>query len=430
MSYKEAQGWLFMQLPMFQRLGPKAMKYDLKNIKLLLDYLGNPHLELTAIHIAGTNGKGSVAHMLGSVYQQQGFKTGIYTSPHYKDYRERIKINGEMISKSFVTKFVTKVEQISEKIKPSYFEISVAMAFSWFKNQGVQISIVETGLGGRLDSTNMLIPILSIITNIGKDHTAFLGEKAAERASEKAGIIKSGVPVVIGKRNQETDQVFIEHAEALDAPIIFAEDIIEFDLARNSIDSLVARAVDFEEGIGELYSLDISGLYQVENLRTTLVALKTVSKYATEFKVTKPNIKIGLASIRRNTGFIGRMTVLSKKPLVIADSGHNKEGVASMLKTIQQIPHDKLHVVFGTVGDKDIGDVLKQMPGKAKYYYAKANIPRGKDAELLKKEAKQYGLKGNSYSTVKRALSAAKKSAKDEALILVCGSIFVVAEVL
>lgn len=405
MTYKESLDYLLEQLPMFQRVGAAAYRADLGNITQLLDILDNPQRELKCIHIAGTNGKGSVSHIIASVLQAQGYKVGLFVSPHYKDYRERIKINGKLISRQFVTRFVEQNMERFKTVNASFFEISTAMAFQYFKEKRVDYAVIETGMGGRLDSTNIIHPLLSVITNISLDHTQFLGDTLAKIAGEKAGIIKPGIPVVIGETQVETKPVFEKKAQETESAITFADE---------------------EER--HKYESDLVGPYQNKNLQTAVIAIKVLQQSGVE--VGEKAIKKGLKNVRTNTNFIGRWMVVAKKPTVIFDSAHNEGGLLELKKGLKNIKYKHLHFVYGTVADKDISNILGLLPKKAAYYFCKANIPRGLSAIELQEKAAAYKLKGESYKSVKSAYKAALSNASTGDLVLVSGSVFVVAEVL
>lgn len=405
MTYKESLNYLLEQLPMFQRVGAAAYRVDLGNITQLLDILGDPQRELKCIHIAGTNGKGSVSHIIASVLQAQGYKVGLFVSPHYKDYRERIKINGKLISKKFVNGFVEQNMERFKTVNASFFEISTAMAFQYFKEKQVDYAVIETGMGGRLDSTNIITPLLSVITNISLDHTQFLGDTLAKIAGEKAGIIKLGVPVVIGETQEETKPVFEAKAKETKSVIVFA---------------------DKEKK--HKYNSDLIGPYQNKNLQTAITAIKVLQQSGVE--VGEKSIKKGLKHVRENTNFIGRWMIMGKKPTIIFDSAHNEGGLQEMKKGFKNIKYKNLHFVYGTVADKDISTILSILPKKAQYYFCKANIPRGLSAAELQEKAATYKLKGESYKSVKAAYKAALSNASTGDLVLVSGSVFVVAEVL
>lgn len=406
MTYQECLNWLFTQLPMYQRVGGAAYKADLDNTLQLMTSLGNPETKFKSVHVAGTNGKGSTSHMLAAVFQKAGYKTGLYTSPHLKDFRERIRIDGEMIPEKEVITFVESHKKKFSALGLSFFEMTVGLAFDFFAKEKVDIAIVEVGMGGRLDSTNVLSPELSIITNISLDHTQFLGNTVEKIAIEKGGIIKQHTPVVIGEHQKESDQVFIKLATERKAPLIFAEDEIP---------------------IQSISDFDLSGVYQEKNLRTVLAAIDLLEKQGYKLKTFCDE---ALPNAARITGLRGRWEQIDEKPKIIADTGHNEAGVRLILEQLQKETFKNLHIVWGTVGDKAVTDILKLLPKSAQYYYCKPNIPRGKNVHELYEEACELGLNGQCYNSVTDALQAAKSKAKSDDLIFVGGSTFVVAEVL
>jgi len=395
-TYQETVEWMFQQLPMFQRIGKQAFKKDLSNTLKLAEYINHPENKFKSIHVAGTNGKGSVSHMLASIFQSAGFKTGLYTSPHLKDFRERIRINGQMIAESEVIIFIDENQGFLEQNKLSFFEMSVGMAFDYFAKEKVDIAIIETGMGGRLDSTNIITPELSVITNIGLDHTAFLGNNLPEIAGEKAGIIKENIPVVIGEKQADTKEVFSKTAEKKNAPIYFAEDF------------------KFEK-----YHTDLKGDYQVKNVQTVLTCVKLLKE--SEWNLSEEALTRALSTVKLSTGLQGRWDVLREKPKVICDTAHNTEGLQIVLKQLQKEQFQNLHIVLGVVNDKDLSRVLPMFPKDASYYFAKPDVPRGLDANLLQKEAAKFGLDGGRYRSVSEAFSAAEKNALDEDLIFIGG---------
>jgi dihydrofolate synthase / folylpolyglutamate synthase len=397
--------WLFAQLPMYQRVGMAAYKTDLSNTQKLAEYLNHPEKEFKSIHVAGTNGKGSTSHMLASILQEAGYKVGLYTSPHLKDFRERIKINGEMISKRSVSEFVTKNQTFFEADQLSFFEMTVGLAFDEFRRKGVDIAVIEVGLGGRLDSTNIITPEVSVITNIGLDHTRFLGDTLVEIATEKAGIIKTNIPVVVGERNPETDAVFEEISEKNNALICFAED----------------EKVD-------VYPSDLLGNYQRANQRTALSALKILRSQ--NWNVSEEHIRKGLLNVVANTRLLGRWQLLGLNPKVICDTAHNREGLSLAMVQLQGETYDKLHIVLGVVNDKQLERILPLFPKQASYYFCEPNIPRALKTELLQKKAAEFGLDGRSFFSVRKAYKEAVKSASAKDLVYVGGSTFVVAEIL
>ncbi|NET33521.1 MAG: bifunctional folylpolyglutamate synthase/dihydrofolate synthase [Cyanothece sp. SIO1E1] len=413
---------------MFQRIGPAAFKKDLGNILALTESLGNPHYRFRSIHLAGTNGKGSSAHMLAAVLQAAGYKVGLYTSPHYRDFRERIKINGEYISEKKVVDFVARHEDLFQKIQPSFFEITVALAFTHFAEEKVDIAVVETGLGGRLDSTNILQPELSIITNISFDHQQFLGNTLEKIAGEKAGIIKVETPVVIGETQAETKTVFREKAAECAAMISFADQEIEANPLRFTLSSTIFNIWHKGELWLEELEVDVRANYQSLNLQTVLQSLLVI-KEAGILNWDETALRKGLKELRGLTRFIGRWQILAQEPLTIADSAHNEGGLTTSLAQLKAIPFERLHIVFGTVSDKELDKVFPLLPKLATYYFAKADVPRGMPAEQLQELAEKEGLIGQTYDSVPLALAAAREAASAKDVIFIGGSIFVVAEV-
>lgn len=393
-------------MPMYQRIGAAAFKKDLSNTILLASHLGDPQYKFKSIHVAGTNGKGSVSHMLASVLQEAGYKVGLYTSPHLKDFRERIKINGKEIPEEAVIDFIAENKAFFEANKLSFFEMTVGMAFDYFSREQVDIAVIEVGLGGRLDSTNIITPQLSVITNIGLDHTELLGNSLEEIAAEKAGIIKPGVPVIIGENQPETKGVFSETAARLNAEIIFAEDTTV-----------------------ESYASDLTGTYQVKNIRTVVTALKRLI-INSSWKITEENITQGLLQVKFNTGLRGRWDVLQVEPKVICDTAHNAEGLKYALTQLAGEKFDRLHIVMGVVSDKDLGKILPLFPKEAIYYFCKPGVPRGMDAQFLKEKAQEFDLNGEVYSSVSKAYNEALKNASNKDVIYVGGSTFTVAEII
>lgn len=414
---------------MFTRMGSTAFKKDLTNIRLLCQKLDNPHHHFKSIHIAGTNGKGSVSHMLASILQTSGLKTGLYTSPHLYDFRERIRVNGIMCDEDFVISFTEKIKPLIEEIEPSFFEITVAMAFEYFRVQQVDIAVVEVGLGGRLDSTNIIEPILSVITNIGKDHTNMLGETMEEIATEKAGIIKHETPVVVGEKTDVTADVFEQTAASHNAPIFFASD--QFSLLAHHWTASHLHVVLRDETSEETLSLstDLPGIYQLKNICTVMAAIKAVNATKKLPFISTANIQEGLLKVKQHTGLHGRWEVVREKPTVVLEVAHNREGIVMMLQHIALLSFRQLHIVIGMVRDKDVDAVLELLPSSARYYFTQAQIPRALEADALKEKAAKHSLIGNAYHHVNEALQVAVSNASDEDLIVVCGSIFVVAEV-
>ncbi len=426
MTYDETLKYLYSQLPMYQRVGKAAYKADLKTTLQLDEYFNHPHKKYKTIHIAGTNGKGSVAHSIASVLQEAGYKTGLYTSPHYLDFRERIKINGENIDKNFVIDFVDKHSAVFSQFKPSFFEITVAMAFEYFAAQNIDIAVIETGMGGRLDSTNIVTPILSIITNIGYDHTQFLGEKLTQIAAEKAGIIKKDVPVVIGETKPELKAVFSKFAQKVDAPIFFAShNYFVKNFSYNIENQLVFNIEKHGKQIFNGLEFDLSGHYQKMNIPTILQSLEILQNL---LKITDENIYAGLKNIVHNTCIMGRWQKLSTNPLVIADAGHNYDGILQVTQQLKTINYNKLHFIIGTVNDKDLSKILRLLPQEAQYYFTKANIPRSMQPVDLQARAISFGLSGDIYANVANAIEKAVENAGKSDLIFIGGSTFVVAE--
>ncbi|MBL4652763.1 MAG: bifunctional folylpolyglutamate synthase/dihydrofolate synthase [Flavobacteriales bacterium] len=405
MNYQETLDYLFSQLPMYQRIGKSAYKADLNNTIKLCSLLGNPEKGFKSVHIAGTNGKGSTSHLLASVLQEAGYKVGLYTSPHLIDFRERIKINGKMIPENNIVTFIEQYKNDFESIALSFFEMTVGMAFDFFSKEKVDIAIIETGLGGRLDSTNVITPELSVITNISHDHTQFLGNTLEKIATEKAGIIKRDIPVIIGETQQDTESIFIKKAQELSSPILFADQL--------EISKIVS-------------SQNIS--YKRKNTQTAIITISELIKKG--WKITNKNIENGITNTNQNTGLQGRWQTLHTSPLAICDTGHNASGISLVVLEIQKLEYDNLHFILGTVDDKNINDILNILPKKAQYYFCKANIPRALNAEKLKETASQHNLRGHSFQSVFEAVISAKSSAKSSDLIFIGGSTFVVAEAL
>ncbi|MGN6397580.1 MAG: bifunctional folylpolyglutamate synthase/dihydrofolate synthase [Mucilaginibacter sp.] len=433
MDYKETINYLYSQLPMFTRDGASAYKANLDNTIELLNRLGNPQHKFKSLHVGGTNGKGSTSHMLAAILQTSGYKTGLYTSPHLKDFRERIRINGEMISEQTVTDFVAEHKDDFDQIKPSFFEMTVGLAFDVFAKEKVDIAIIEVGLGGRLDSTNVITPLLSVITNIGWDHMNILGDTLRLIAGEKAGIIKDKVPVIIGEYQEEVADIFVEKAKSTSSRITFASELLETHIKtgiiKDSVTSLaltVTPAQDSKLKTRDL-QLDLAGSYQLKNIKTVLCAVEELK--AQSFNITEEQLRTALADVKGLTGLHGRWEVLNNQPLTICDTGHNPEGMEEVLQNIAATPHKKLHFVLGMVNDKDISKVLTILPVKAHYYFCKPDIPRGLDANSLWLKAEGFGLHGEAYRSVKEALAAAQQNATDDDLVFVGGSTFVVAEV-
>ncbi|MEX0312992.1 MAG: folylpolyglutamate synthase/dihydrofolate synthase family protein [Allomuricauda sp.] len=402
MTYQETLDWMFQQLPMYQQKGPDALKNKLENILFFSKVLENPHEKFKSIHVAGTNGKGSSSHMLASILQEAGYKVGLYTSPHLKDFRERIKINGNPVSEEYVTEFIKTHKSFLEENELSFFEMTVGMAFLYFATEQVDIAVIEVGLGGRLDSTNIIVPEISLITNIGLDHTQILGDTLEKIAMEKAGIVKRGIPVVISETQPETEGIFKIIAAQRDAKIVFADQMLLSD-----------------------YETDLLGAYQEKNVKgvvTTITQLKG-------FKIEEKHILKGLSNCVKNTGILGRWQILEENPMVVCDTAHNKEGLQIILEQLRKLSPKKMHFVLGFVNDKNLDGILTLFPKQAEYYFVKPDIPRGLDTESLWSMASKHGLNGEVFSTVKNGFEAAISQAGQNDIVYVGGSTFVVAEV-
>ena len=405
MTYQDTLDWMFSQLPMYQRQGQSAFRKDLSNTVKLVEKLNHPERDFKSIHIAGTNGKGSTSHMIASILQEAGYKVGLYTSPHLKDFRERIKINGKEVSKQFVIGFINRNKSFFNQNSLSFFEMTVGMAFDYFSKQKVDIAVIEVGMGGRLDSTNVITPEVSVITNIGLDHVQFLGNRLEAIASEKAGIIKPNIPVVIGETQNETTAVFKNSAKKNKAKIVFA------DQQRTN-----------------LYQSDLTGSYQSKNIVTVINAIKELQKKG--FIIKENHIKIGLLNVVKNTGLMGRWQIMQTNPKVVCDTGHNKDGLKYVMKQLSTEVFNRLHIVFGVVNDKDLTSIIDLLPKKATYYFCKPNLPRGLDAQELKKTLNAFGLKGEAYNSVNEAYKRALHEASSNDFIFIGGSTFVVAEII
>jgi dihydrofolate synthase/folylpolyglutamate synthase len=406
MNYQETINWMFNQLPMYQLQGASAYKKDLTNAHLLTAHLDNPQEKIKCIHVAGTNGKGSTSHMLASILQEAGYKVGLYTSPHLKDFRERIKITGKDISEEFVTDFINEHKSFFESNDLSFFEMTVGLAFDYFAKEKVDIAVIEVGMGGRLDATNVITPMVSVITNIGLDHMQFLGNTLESIAFEKAGIIKSNIPVIIGEYTPETQPVFVAKAKECNSELFFAADLI------------------FEN-----YTSDLIGDYQIHNKKTVLQTIAVLNTQKV-FKITPDDTKSGLLNVVKNTGLQGRWQQLSEFPRAICDTAHNRNGLEIVLNQIKKEDFDSLHIVLGVVNDKDLEDILPLFPKEANYYFCKPNIPRGLDPQILKQKAAHFDLKGEVYISVSEAYQRAIENATKSDFIFIGGSTFVVAEIL
>ncbi|MDD2244680.1 MAG: folylpolyglutamate synthase/dihydrofolate synthase family protein [Dysgonamonadaceae bacterium] len=424
MNYEETLEYLYSQMPEYQRVGHKAYKEGLDNSLALDDYFQHPHQRYNTIHVGGTNGKGSTSHLLAAILQESGYKVGLYTSPHLVDFRERIRVNGKMIDKQYVVDFVEKYRSAFEPIMPSFFELTMEMAFLYFAEQKIDIAVVEVGLGGRLDSTNIISPKLSIITNIGLDHTQYLGDTLKKIASEKAGIIKPNTPVVIGETGDvEVAQVFYIKAQKEKAPIIFAEEAM-FDLVSQKTENgWIFSKSDFP-----ILKDELGGLAQEKNAKTVLTSIVELRKSG--FYIPEDAVYNGFAHVVELTGLMGRWQVLQENPKIICDTGHNAHGIRYIAEQLKSESYDKLHIVFGMVNDKDINSVLALMPKGASYYFTKASIERALDENILADEALRYDLHGTRYSTVESAIESAKEKAGENDMIFIGGSSFIVAEAL
>ena len=428
MDYQQTLDYLYERLPMFTRVGATAFRKDLHNTIELCKQLGNPQHKFKSIHIAGTNGKGSTSHMLAAIFQQAGYKTGLYTSPHLKDFRERIRINGEMVPTAFVTEFVEQMQPSIEALDPSFFELTVAMAFQYFALEQVDIAIIEVGLGGRLDSTNIITPELSVITNISYDHMNILGNTLPEIAGEKAGIIKAGIPVVISETQSEIANIFIEKAAALNAPIHFADQ--EWLIQENELTPghLKLGILPHKGDNMQRLTLDLSGQYQVKNIVGVLSAVKVMQQQ--DWKLPDNIVAEALSHVKKLTGLRGRWEVIGKHPLTVLDVGHNEAGITEIVEQLRHMVYRHLHIVTGFVKDKEVDKVLSILPPAATYYFCKARIPRALDEVVLAEMATAKGLRGHTYTSVQQAFMAAKQNAHEEDIVLVCGSFFIVAEVM
>lgn len=430
-TYQQVLDYLYSQLPMFQRTGAAAYKDNLDNTIRLDEMFGHPHQSFKTIHVAGTNGKGSVSHMLASVLQEAGYKTGLYTSPHLKDFRERIRVNGDMITEEAVVQFTESFQAKNEleKLEPSFFELTVSMAFDYFRSMDVDVAVIEVGLGGRLDSTNIITPEISVITNISFDHMALLGETLPKIAAEKAGIIKKDVPVVLGETSPETSFVFEQFAEKVQTKLVFADQEYRTDYSMLTIDG--KQSLNIRKN-GELFytdmQLDLLGIYQRYNVPTVLKAIDLLNDKG--WNLSEDLIRKGLLNVIQNTGLLGRWQIIGQNPLVICDTGHNPAGIKLVVEQITQTAWKQLHMVIGMVNDKDQDEVLSLLPKNAQYYFTKASIPRAAEPEVLAAKGERFGLMGDCYPTVRQALSAALANAGENDLVFVGGSTFVVAEIL
>lgn len=424
MNYQQTINWLFAQLPMYQREGQAAYKANLDNTLRLDEHFCHPHRQFKTIHVAGTNGKGSVSHMLASILQEAGYKTGLYTSPHLKDFRERIKINGEMVSEEYVIDFVEQNKELFAAVKPSFFEMTVAMAFKYFADRQVDIAVIEVGLGGRLDSTNIISPLASVITNISFDHMALLGDTLEKIAAEKAGIIKPHIPAIIGTRDRDYDFVFEKKVAECHTSIEFADDNWQIVQQDNGCYNLTHRSGWHFENLQS----ELKGIYQRKNIPAVLETIPVLRNNG--LKITDENIRQGIAKVITNTGLAGRWQTLADRPLTICDTGHNIDGMTEITKQLKTCRYERLHFVIGMVNDKDIDSVLRILPQDAIYYFCKASIPRAMNEEILAEKARATGLHGNCYPTVAEAYAQARQNALPDDMIYIGGSTFVVAEVI
>ncbi len=427
MDYAATLSYMYEQLPMFSRIGTDAYKKDLTNTLQLCAILDDPHKKFLCIHVAGTNGKGSVSHMLAAILQEAGYKTGLYTSPHLKDFRERIKINGEVCTEAFVVDFIERMQPDIETIRPSFFEITVAMAFECFAREAVDVAVIETGLGGRLDSTNIIHPQLSIITNIGWDHMNILGDSLEKIAFEKAGIIKNKVPVVIGEVIPETQPIFETVAAEKEAPLVIAAHefmVTDWKYAHHLLDITVAKTGSDEHA---QYQLDLTGIYQLKNIVTVLAAVRELQRM--QWKIDAHTVRKALQQTKKINGLRGRWELLQQHPRVICDVAHNEDGMRQLVEQLELETYRQLHIIIGMVKDKDITKVLSLLPAHATYYFTRSHIPRALPEESLAEQAALFHLKGNTYPDVNRAIKYAVEHAHEDDLILVCGSVFLAGEI-
>ena len=427
MTYQETLDFMFNSLPMFQRQGKAAYKANLDNSIAFDNFLKHPHKAFRSIHIAGTNGKGSTSHMLASILQEAGYKVGLYTSPHLKDFRERIKINGSMIPESFIVDFIAKIQDFIKEFNPSFFEMTVFMAFEYFKEQNIDIAVIETGMGGRLDSTNLITPLVSVITNISLDHTQFLGDTLEKIAIEKAGIIKDKIPVIVGESNDAYNSIFIDKAQEKHTNCQFSDQLYHIPYSLKNLeehqtfDIFKDKTKHFEQ-----IELDLLGEYQKKNV---LTVVHTLEKIRSILKIENKHIYSGFKNVVQNTQLLGRWQTIGHNPRIICDTGHNEAGIKLIFKQLEQIPYQKLHIVWGMVNDKSIDKIMSILPQNANYYFTKAQIPRALNEKELQAIAQKHQLNGQVFTSVKEALSKAKQLAQANDLIFIGGSTFIVAEV-
>lgn len=426
-DYRQTVSYLYEQLPMFTRIGAAAFKKDLTNTIKLCEVLGEPQKKFQSIHIAGTNGKGSVSHILAAMFQQAGYRTGLYTSPHLTDLRERIRIDGAPVSKEFIVDFVATHQQSIEEIEPSFFEITVAMAFTAFAQQEVDIAIIETGMGGRLDSTNVVEPLLSVITNIGLDHTEFLGNTLGEIAGEKAGIIKPGVPVVIGEQHPETERVFFEHSVQKQSVLYHAQATWDMVRTGNTLSTQTFKAIHRARREMHTITTDLQGHYQAANIKTALAA-RDVLVSTGKADLPFDTVLTALTQVKKLTGLRGRWDIIQTEPLIVADVAHNPAGLTGGIAQWSTIPARQKHIVIGFVKDKDVQQALSLLPKDNTYYFCNADIPRAMPASQLQKAAHEAGLEGDMYVKVADAVKAAREALHKDDALLITGSVFVVGE--
>ncbi|WP_099370061.1 folylpolyglutamate synthase/dihydrofolate synthase family protein [Sphingobacterium sp. 1.A.5] len=427
-TFTEVIEYLFARLPMFTRDGASAINPDVDKTLLLCQALGNPQDKFKSIHIAGTNGKGSTSHMLASVLAKAGYKTGLYTSPHLVDFRERIRVDGEMIEQQTVVDFVNNHRKLIEEIQPSFFEVTVAMAFDYFAKVNVDIAVIEVGLGGRLDSTNIISPELCVITNIGMDHMNILGDTLEQIAGEKAGIIKPNTPVVISERQNEIQQVFIKKAKEGNSPLFFADDYYEVKQAEKKQQGIEITVESKKLNQNQTWHLDLNGSYQKKNILGVLTAIDQLRDLG--FNIANESVKSGLADVQESTGLRGRWQTLSTDPWIICDTGHNEDGIKAVIQNLTTLNFNSLHFIIGAMKDKDLSHILPLLPKQATYYFSAPAMPRAMKAEELADMAHSFELKGNAYPTIEEAFKAANKAYKENDLIFIGGSTFVVAEIL
>jgi len=427
MDYPQTIEYLFTRLPLFSRIGAAAYKADLVNIQALTRQLDNPERKFRSIHVAGTNGKGSTSHMLAAILQKAGYKTGLYTSPHLHDFRERIRINGHMIPEKNVIAFTERITDFIEQKEPSFFEITVAMAFEWFANEKIDIAVIEVGLGGRLDSTNIIIPEVSVITNISYDHMDLLGNTLQKIAFEKAGIIKPGIPVVIGEEQADIKNVFLQSANENGSPIHFASQKRFPGEWKTEGQFLHVQLTEVHNNNKKNFLLDLPGLYQLKNIVTVAEVVSILNQNG--FNIPDTAMQQGLKQVKSLTGLHGRWDILHENPLIVTDVGHNEEGMKAIASQIENTTHDELHIIIGMVKDKAIENILRPLPKMANYYFTRAQIPRALPETELAEKAEKLGLQGQSFSHVKKALEAAVLKAGSKDLILICGSVFLAGEV-